>query len=279
MRRAGEEDARYHRATEPPTVMVTDALSARGWVRIPAHSDTLAWARAAHRTGLEVTQDPEMQRQWLHCEGTWFVGVDALPNAPDGSLGAVPLKGPAIDLLRPLPPLHRAQLSVTYPGYPRPRAGEGAGAFRYRLNRDAAHVDGIIAEGPDRRRFVREPHAFILGLPLTAADSGASPLVVWEGSPEVMRAALLTALDGHPAERWADVDVTEAYQAARREVFARCPRVVVTAQPGEAILLHRLALHGVAPWQPGAVAPPEGRMIAYFRPPHERGVAAWLVED
>jgi hypothetical protein len=28
----------------------------------------------------------------------------------------------------------------------------------------------------------------------------------------------------------------------------------------------RFALHGVAPWRSGDTAPPEGRMIAYFRP-------------
>ncbi len=62
------------------------------------------------------------------------------------------------------------------------------------------------------------------------------------------------------------MDVTEAYHAARREVFETCARVVVHARPGEAYLIHRLALHGVAPWRAGAKAPPEGRMIAYFRP-------------
>jgi len=37
-------------------------------------------------------------------------------------------------------------------------------------------------------------------------------------------------------------------------------------RPGEATLLHRLTLHGVAPWAAGVTAPPEGRIIAYFRP-------------
>jgi hypothetical protein len=39
--------------------------------------------------------------------------------------------------------------------------------------------------------------------------------------------------------------------------------------------VHRLCLHGVAPWAADATAPPEGRMIAYFRP-MLRSVAAWL---
>ncbi len=77
-------------------------------------------------------------------------------------------------------------------------------------------------------------------------------------------------------ENWADIDLTIAYQAARREVFERCPRVTVAAQPGEAYLIHRHALHGIAPWQEAAKAPPEGRMIAYFRPELPGGSEDWL---
>ncbi|MFC0160383.1 hypothetical protein ACFFKB_20800, partial [Mameliella alba] len=178
--------------------------------------------------------------------------------------------------LAPLPALHPAQLSITFPGYPRPRAGESEAGFRYRLNRDAAHVDGVLAEGAARRRHIREPHAWILGLPLTEADPGASPLVAWEGSHHVMRDALRAALAGKPPETWADVDVTEAYQAARRTCFETCRRVALPAAPGEALLLHRLTLHGIAPWAEGAQAPPEGRMVAYFRPQVMGGAEAWL---
>jgi len=45
--------------------------------------------------------------------------------------------------------------------------------------------------------------------------------------------------------------------------------------PGEAYLVHRFALHGVAPWDEDAKAGPDGRMIAYFRPElPDRGL--WL---
>jgi hypothetical protein len=63
-----------------------------------------------------------------------------------------------------------------------------------------------------------------------------------------------------------EIDITEAYQAARRTVFATCRRIELPVRPGEATLLHRLALHGVAAWKPDDTAPPEGRMIAYLRP-------------
>ncbi len=219
-----------------------------------------------------------MQAAWLQCEGTWFVGVDALPNAADGAISEVTLEGPAIRALAPLPALHRAQLSVTYPGYPRPRAHESAAAFRYRSRRDAAHVDGITAEGPDRRRVVTEPHAFILGVPLNAAEPGASPLVVWEGSHHVMGAALRKAFAAVAPRDRATLDVTEVYQNARREVFAQCPRVPLPAAPGEALVLHRHILHGIAPWQEGARADGPGRMIAYFRPICADGLVGWLDE-
>ncbi len=91
-------------------------------------------------------------------------------------------------------------------------------------------------------------------------------MVVWRGSHEKVRAAMQSVLAGVPPGDWSTVDVTDAYHAVRRDIFEACERVPVTAQPGEAYLIHRLALHGVAPWGKGAGAGPDGRMIAYFRP-------------
>ena len=154
--------------------------------------------------------------------------------------------------------------------------GETTAGFRYRKNRDAAHVDGLIAVGPDRRRMLQEPHAFILGLPLNSCSPAASSMVVWEGSHLIMAQAFQKAFAGIDAASWAEVDVTEVYQAARRRVFERCKKVAVHAQPGEAYVVHRLALHGVAPWQNEADAPVEGRMIAYFRP-ELRDQGKWIL--
>jgi hypothetical protein len=124
--------------------------------------------------------------------------------------------------------------------------------------------------------MVKEPHAWIVGLPLTTSD--AAPLVVWEGSHRIMQAALQTALAPHPPASWGDVDITAAYQAARAEVFRVCVRREVPGVPGEAVLLHRHLVHGVAPWAEGATAPPEGRVIAYFRPVMD-SVKDWLLQD
>ena len=238
---------------------MVDAGAGPGWQRIGPHPAIAGWAAvaadAARKTLATTTE------AW-RCGGTWFVGVDALPNAPDGSINGTPFPWDALPL--PPQPLHKAQLSVIRPGYPQPSSEETPAAFAFRRDRDAAHLDGLLPIGPDKRRMVKEPHAWILGLPLN--DTSASPLTVWEGSHDIIRAALLKALEPHPPETWGDIDITDAYQAARRTIFATCRRIELPAKPGEATLLHRLTLHGVAAWKPSDAAPPEGRMIAYLRP-------------
>jgi hypothetical protein len=163
-----------------------------------------------------------------------------------------------------------------YPGYPRPRMGESDAAFRYRLKRDAAHVDGLLGIGSPKRRMLKERHAYILGLPITSCDEKASPLTVWEGSHHVMRDAFEAELGPLDQADWDEVDLTDIYQATRKVVFETCPRVTVPAKPGEAYLVHRLALHGVAPWEECAEAEEDGRMIVYFRPELQEGSRGWL---
>ena len=58
-------------------------------------------------------------------------------------------------------------------------------------------------------------------------------------------------------------------------IFDTCKRVEVTARPGEAYLVHRLALHGTAPWRDSAESGTDGRMIVYFRP-ETGGLGDWL---
>lgn len=238
---------------------MVDAAAGRGWQRIGPHPAIAAWASAAHKAALDHLATS--QETW-RCGGTWFVGVDALPNDRDGAITGTPFPWHALPL-QPQP-LHQAQLSVIRPGYPQPSPEETPAAFAFRQTRDAAHLDGLLPIGPDKRRLVKEPHAWILGLPLNVAP--ASPLSVWEGSHEIHRAALRKAFAPHPPDHWGEIDITDAYQQARREIFATCRRIELSATPGEATLLHRLTLHGVAPWKPLDKAPPEGRMIAYLRP-------------
>ncbi len=258
--------------------MVSDFWT-RGWVKFPYDPDLAEWVSHALPVARASVVDPA-NADWLDCEGTWFIGVDALDNDAQGRVASSgPLMGQAMDFIVQhygVLPLHKGQVSVIHPGYPRPRRGESEAAGRYRRNRDAAHVDGLRPMGPDRRRRVDEPHAWILGIPLTEATEDAAPMVLWEGSHKILRAAFEQALADCPRQTLHEVDITDIYQSARREVFESCRRIELPATPGEAYLLHRHCLHGVAPWAPDASAGPDGRMIAYFRPECAGGVAEWI---
>lgn len=261
---------------------MTHAFFEKGWHRFP-HDETLArWVAHVLPKARETIAAPE-NAEWFRYANTWFAGVNVLQNDEMGRVGddCPALAGTVIDFIHDTLGLHefiwdRGQVSVCYPGYPQPMEGETAGAHRYRRERDAAHLDGLIPEGPKRRRYLREHHGFILGIPMTEVSPGASPLVVWEGSHQIIRTAFRNAFDGLPAGKWGEIDVTKIYQETRREIFERCPRTIVHARPGEAYLVHRLALHGVAPWDENADAGPDGRMIIYFRPEDPGGATAWL---
>ena len=245
-----------------------------GYAAFPPDAEALRWVEAA-RTYVGRSGVPAAG--WRH-GGTWFPGVDALDNAADGSVDGVALDGAAARAatrLAPGLPWHRAQISILRPGYPGVDPGERAGAVRFRRTRDAAHVDGLLPGAAPGERRLCEPHAFVLGLALSDAGEGASPLVVWPGSHRILGPALARALAPHSPDQWPDTDIGSAYAAARQEAFARCARVAVPLPLGGAVLLHRHLLHGVAPWADGATAPPEGRAKAYFRPCLAR-IADWL---
>ncbi|HEU4619880.1 MAG TPA: hypothetical protein VFV10_17710 [Gammaproteobacteria bacterium] len=254
----------------------------RGWVRFPHDPQIADWAARARPVADACLANPEHRARWLRCGGTWFIGVNLLPNDAAGAVpnaDVPPLRGAPVEFIAnalELPVmLDPGQVSVCFPGYPQPSPDEPESTFRFRRDHDAAHVDGL-KRFDGRRRRPGDRHGFILGVPLSKAPADAAPLVVWEGSHEVMRRALRVRLENVPPERWADEDVTEVYQAARRECFETCRRVAVHAEPGEAYLIHRLALHGIAPW----TAPRAGeRTIVYFRPnPFPDAPPGWWLE-
>ena len=258
------------------------AFFRRGWTVFDPDPETARWAAAARPVADGILADPDSPARDWRCGGTWFAGVNIFPNDAGGAVparGVPPVGGPAVRFVAEALGLSgfawdRAQLSVCFPGYPRQGAEESEANHRYRVNRAAAHVDGLLRDA-ERRRYPGEVHGFILGLPLSEADAGASPMVVWEGSHEIMRRAFRERLAGVPPERWPDEDITETYHAARREAFETCPRVPVHVAPGGSYIVHRLALHGVAPWDSAGETP---RIVAYFRPDPFPGAAPgwWL---
>ncbi|MEM7213281.1 MAG: hypothetical protein AAF479_15580 [Pseudomonadota bacterium] len=258
----------------------------RGWVTFPHDPALQDWVDAARPVAERLEHDPVLQSQWLRCGDTWFAGVNVFPNDASGAApadGVPALQGSVFEFIEETLAFSGfdwdpAQISVCYPGYPRPWHGESEAAFRFRRDRDAAHVDGLRRTDPGRRRSPAETHAFILGIPLNPAPRDAAPLVVWERSHELMRGAFRARLSGIPAEDWSAEDVTDTYTAARRKAFESCTRRTVAVQPGECYLVHRLALHGVAPWSAGADAPAK-RAIAYFRPdPFPGASPGWWLE-
>ena len=233
------------------------SLGRDGYVVFDADPRVANWARAAESVATDLANDVDMSAANLRHGKTWFVGVDALPNGPRGEVDGVPLEGPWQSQV-PDVPMHNAQLSIIYPGYPQRDPDQSEANHRYRIARAAAHVDGLLPEGPDRRRYAREFHAYILGLPLNAV--AAAPTVVWPGSHVIMQEALKEAIGTQPIGQ---VDLTDAYHAARRSVFDTCDPAPIVAAPGQSFLIHRFALHGTAAWD-GPVS--KGRMIAFFRP-------------
>ncbi|MEP5732404.1 MAG: hypothetical protein ABJL67_23895 [Sulfitobacter sp.] len=253
-------------------MVATSAFGQDGYVVFGVDPKVMLWAKAAHRTARHIASDPEAQLAHLRHQKTWFVGVDALPNAADGAIEGTPLEGPWAQHGIAPNSWHPAQLSIVYPGYPGQDSDESDANHQYRIRRHAAHVDGLLPVGPTRRRYLLEPHAFILGLPLNETD--AAPLMVWPGSHVLMGEAFRQIIGSQPPDK---VDLTEGYQAARAEVFEQIEPRPVTAKPGQSILMHRHLVHGVAAWQDHDIAPAEGRMIAYFRPQVE--VTDWLAPD
>ncbi len=243
----------------------------RGWCRFAFDPQLYGWVEAA-RAAARATRTNPRHAQWLRYQGTWFAGVNVLPNDASGAVGASgPLRGAVLEFIGDELGLRdfawdAAQVSICYPGYPLPMANESQAKARYRREFDAAHVDGLLPEGVDRRRYLREYHGFILGIPMVEFDADASPFVVWEGSHEIMRSAFARRLEGLAPELWGEEDITDAYHAARQQAFAECARVELHAGPGEAFIAHRLVLHGTAPWRAAAAAGADGRMICYFRP-------------
>lgn len=239
-----------------------------GFCVFDADPRVLKWAKVAKDCARSVVNDEHLRERWLRHQNTWFVGVDVLPNEWNGSIAGVPLAGPWHSLVTPPERWHKAQVSVVYKGYPKQDIGESDANHKFRIKRCAAHVDGILLE--DGRRYLREPHSFVLGMPLGC--SRASPLVVWPGSHIAMGNALRAAISDKDPNM---VDLTDAYKTARAQVFEQIEPIEVHAYIGQSMLLHRHLLHGVAPWKETDTVPPEGRMIAYFRPGSNES-NAWL---
>ena len=260
--------------------MSTTLFPESGWVKFDHDSKLASWQQLALPAAIESVTS-EHNKQWHRQQGTWFVGVNALPNDAQGRIaGSKALSGAAVNFLRRYVQSafgildltstgiewDRAQVSVCYPDYPKKSPEESDTAHLFRLQHDAAHVDGLLRARGSKARYLREHHAFILGIPLSKYSANAAPFVVWENSHTIIQQRLRERFSEVPVQDWHNEDISQAYIQARREVFTVCDRKEIYAQPGESFAVHRLAVHGMAPWAKHASSDSSGRMIAYFRP-------------
>lgn len=253
--------------------MTLDAFEARGWVTFPASAALSPWVQAADQKADGLLADADVRAANLRHGDTWFVGVDVMDCAPDGSIDDGPaLAGAAAAFAATQMSDNwtgdwgRGQLSVTFPGYPRQDPHESDANHRFRKRRDAAHLDGLLPQGPQKRRFFKEPHGIILGIALDSSAGGRAPLVVWEGSHHRLHdliADVWEAVGAAGVDQMSDIDLTEKYAEVRKSCFEDLARVEIPLAPGEAVVLHRALLHGVAPWTSQSKTP---RRAVYFRP-------------
>ncbi|MEK6204902.1 MAG: hypothetical protein N2B02_04640 [Amylibacter sp.] len=245
-----------------------------GWVKLPFDPQLATWVDNIRSQAHQAINNSKNRANWLRSQGTWFVGVDVLCDY-------APLTGPVLKAIQHAMgqeqiDLGLGQLSVCTKGYPLQDANETTPMFNYRKNRDFAHLDGLKAVGPKRQRKMDEFHGFILGIPLNESPPKAAPFVIWEGSHLIFQDMLQKAYAGHPPEEWAGIDITDIYQETRTKIFETCKRVELHANPGEAYIAHRFALHGMAAWDDLLDGPNEGRQIAYFRPYWDSDLTGWL---
>ena len=261
---------------------IAESFMHNGWV-IFEHDEQLEnWASQTLPMARQAISAPENQ-QWLRHGNTWFAGVNVLNNDHTGKVpNGINLQGNAATFIQetiikaPLN-LDRGQLSICYPGYPKQSRHESDAAHGYRLRRDAAHVDGLLKEA-DGERYCREYHDYILAIPMVDFSSDAAPFVVWNGSHKLVQSAFQEHLNKLPPDQWANTAITQCYKNSRNKIFTECERVEIALKPGEALVGHRLLLHGTAPWQESANAGKDGRLICFFRPA-SLSIEQWLNAD
>ena len=89
-----------------------------GYIEFGYDEQIAKWAECAKKKSSGILADPAHLQKWLQCEGTWFVGVDVLPNNSSGDFTNAKLPHvfrSFMDKIN-LKPYHKAQLSVIFPG-------------------------------------------------------------------------------------------------------------------------------------------------------------------
>ena len=260
--------------------MKINSYEKNGWISFPYSFALNKWAKKVEEiVSSQIFTIPEGDKD-LRCGGTWFPGVNFLNNKRNGDVDGVffpeELKSfivenePAFDAV-----FDKAQISICYTGYHKKMKAESSKAFKFRTDRFSAHIDGILPLGQGRRRFLKEYHSFILGIPINSTSNKASPCVIWEGSHAIVRDAFKKYKEIQNIDTWDTHDITDFYNKLRSEIFNQCIAKTIWVPVGHAYLIHRLSFHGILPWKDNTKRK-SGRMIAYFRPDLFQGQINWL---
>ncbi len=271
------------------------SFKSKGWCFLSKDIHTCRWIDAVKERICKKFEHAEYENEDFKSGFTWFAGVNFLANGPSGGVDGVPF---SLKLWSELSTKFGSgikywdagQVSICWRGYPKKDPLETEKSFKYRLNRFASHVDGLIPLGTKKRRFVNEFHAFILGIPIVNNRLDSAPLVVWEGSHVIFRNMFGKVFLNIPETEFCDMDLTEIYQQYRRKVFLTCrPKQVVPAN-NQLYILDRHLLHGVTPWKLDndlakwhyegqfGVNPLQGRIVVYFRPSYKDPID-WILKN
>ncbi len=256
-----------------------------GWYQFSADDQILGWLESIQTVVGQAIAAPQNQHWWRY-QGTWFVGVNVLPNDGRGRVNAGPtLTGAAANFLAKylkadLGAFDKAQLSIVRAGYPQADKHETKAALAYRRDRDAAHIDGLLKDAVAAGRYAREYHHYLWAIALHDGSLCTSPLVVWRGSHRLIQDSFRRFFADKDIESISQYDVSECYAATRKQVFEQCERVALPLQRGQSVVAHRFLLHGTAPWSRSqrGIKQTDARGLCFFRP-ELKDLHRWLHDD
>ncbi len=258
-------------------------LCENGWCFLNTDNDHYDWINEAKKQIKFKFSQNLIKDKDFRSGSTWFVGTNFLDNNSQGKIGNRQLSKKIIDNISnyfgtKIQYWDKGQVSICWPGYPKKDTLESEKSFNFRIKRFASHIDGIIPLGLQKRRFAKEYHAFILGLPIMNNFKNNASLVVWEGSHKIFRNFFRNIYDGVSSNKISDTDITELYNECRNKVFTKCNVKKIVPNFKQPYLLDRHLLHGIDQWKDpnsGSYAIKNkhlvnnlsnGRIVVYFRP-------------
>ena len=160
-------------------------LCENGWCFLNTDNDHYDWINEAKKQIKFKFSQNVIKDQDFRSGSTWFVGTNFLDNNSQGKIGSRQLSKKIINNISSyfgtkIQYWDKGQVSICWPGYPKKDTLESEKSFNFRIKRFASHIDGIIPLGSKKRRFAKEYHAFILGLPIMNNFKNNASLVVWE---------------------------------------------------------------------------------------------------